>query len=169
MKVVTTLKNKSLSQSLNDVQAQDVTQYVTFSIQDHLFGIPALLIEEIVSFLPITKIPLAPKEIAGTLNLRGRIVTAIEMRILLGFPERLQNEKFMNIVVSEKNNLYSLMVDSIEEVLILPSSTISPNPPTMNDQWQQYTDGVFQLKNNLLIVLKPNALLGAKQLVNNKG
>ncbi|MDP1975265.1 MAG: chemotaxis protein CheW, partial [Alphaproteobacteria bacterium] len=105
MNSITSLENKLQSTESNALQRNDHIQYVTFAVQDQLFGIPALLIEEIVSMLPFTKIPLAPKEIAGTLNLRGRIVTALNIRTLLELPDRTENEKFMNIVVSNKNDL----------------------------------------------------------------
>lgn len=148
---------------LNTLQSQDHVQYVTFVVQNQLFGIPALLIEEIVSMLPLTKIPLAPKEIEGTLNLRGRIVTVLNTRILLGFPDRAENEKFMNIVIADKNDLYCIIVDKVDEVMVLPQSTMSPNPSSMNETWQEYSDGVFQIKDKLLIILKPEIFLKAKQ------
>jgi purine-binding chemotaxis protein CheW len=160
MKPAEILGNK---QDLNALQNQDYIQYVTFSVQNQLFGIPALLIEEIVSMIPLTKIPLAPKEIEGTLNLRGRIVTVLNTRILLGLPDRTENEKFMNIVIADKNDLYCIVVDKVDEVMVLQQSTISPNPSSMNESWQEYSDGVFQIKDKLLIILKPEILLKAKQ------
>ena len=169
MNSITSLENKLQSTESNALQRNDHIQYVTFAVQDQLFGIPALLIEEIVSMLPFTKIPLAPKEIAGTLNLRGRIVTALNIRTLLELPDRTENEKFMNIVVSNKNDLYSLIVDKVDEVMVLSQSSISSNPSSMSETWQHYSDGVYQIKDKLLIILKPDALLKTKQKVSNKG
>lgn len=166
MSLVMALKNK---QQLNAIQQDDHVQYVTFVVQNQLFGIPALLIEEIIGMLPLTKIPLAPKEIEGALNLRGRVVTALNIRTLLGLSDRQQNDKFMNIVIADKNDLYCIVVDKVDEVMFLSQSTMSPNPSSMNVLWQEYSDGVFQIKDNLLIVLKPDALLQTKQKIADKG
>lgn len=144
-------------------------QYVTFRVDQQLFGIPALLIEEVISMLPITKIPLSPKEISGTLNLRGRIVTAIDTRVLLKLPSREPNEKFMNIVVSNKNDLYSIVVDAVEEVMALASTDMSPNPASMNENWQNYSEGVFQIQDKLLVILNPSTLLNLNKKDENKG
>lgn len=150
-------------------QDSERIQFVTFRVHQQLFGIPALLIEEVISMLPITKIPLAPKEIAGTLNLRGRIVTAIDTRIILNLPERNPNDKFMNIVVSNKNDLYSIIVDEVNEVMDLPRLHLAPNPASMNENWQKYSEGVFQIKEELLVILNPNTLLNLKEKDEKRG
>lgn len=144
----------------NSQQRSDLVQYVTFKVENQLFGIPALQIEEVISMMPLTKIPLAPSKIAGTLNLRGRIVTAIDIRVLLELPKRNNHKKFMNIVVSNKGDLYSIIVDEVDEVKALHLSNMSSNPASMSEVWQSYSEGVFQIKEELLVILNPNTLLG---------
>jgi purine-binding chemotaxis protein CheW len=108
--------------------------YVTVYINDQLFGIPVLQVQDIVRTHSITPIPLAPPEIAGSLNLRGRIVTAIDVRQRLGLPSDVkQRKKLMNIVIETKGELYSLLVDKLGEVLSLPDDKYEKNPATLED------------------------------------
>ncbi len=83
----------------NELVAMDTKDYVSMTICGQLFGIPVLTVQDVLSEQSITRIPLAPKEVAGALNLRGRIVTAIDIRTRLGLPPRKRGEKRMNVVV----------------------------------------------------------------------
>src|SRR3546814_17937554 len=85
------------------------------TIADQLFGIPVLQVQDVLGQQRITRIPLAPPEIAGPLNLRGRIVTAIDVRLRLGLGPRERSDKDMSIVVDYRGELYSLMVDQVGE------------------------------------------------------
>ena len=98
------------------VAVGDQKQYVSITIGDQLFGIPVLLVHDILGPQRITRIPLSPSEVAGSLNLRGRIVTAIEMRLRLKMSGREDGDEGMNVVVEHKGELYSLIVDSVGEV-----------------------------------------------------
>jgi purine-binding chemotaxis protein CheW len=93
--------------------------FVTMMISDQLFGIPVLQVQDVLGNQRITRIPLAPPEVAGSLNLRGRIVTAIDVRLRLGLPARPKDKPGMSIVVDLRGELYSLMVDGVGEVLSL--------------------------------------------------
>src|SRR5689334_21135697 len=99
--------------------AQSPRDFVSIVIGDQLFGIPVLQVQDVLGPQRITRIPLAPPEVAGSLNLRGRIVTAIDIRTRLGLPELADGKKRMSIVVDLGGELYSLMVDSVGEVLSL--------------------------------------------------
>lgn len=144
--------------------SEDTQQYVTFTVGGQLFGVSALAVEDVVAKLPMTKIPLSPPEVVGTMNLRGHIVTALDMRIKLGLPLRKEGEPYMNIVVSDKSDLYSLVVDHVGDVISLNKADIDPNPASMDERWQKYTAGIFQLKDCLLVMLDVTQLLAGESI-----
>lgn len=144
----------------NAVRAADNTKdFVTMRVAGQIFGIPVILVQDVLRPQKITPIPLAPKEVAGSLNLRGRIVTAIEVRRRLGLEARAEAEKYMLVAVEHKNDIYSLMVDSVGEVLSLSVKDFQANPTNLSSQWQQVSLGVYRLKEELLIVLDAENLL----------
>ena len=139
-------------------QVADTEDFVTFIIADQLFGIPVLKVQDVLATHNITRIPLAPPEIAGSLNLRGRIVTAMDVRLRLGLPPRAKDAN-MSIVAEHEGELYSLMVDSVGEVLALKGSDWERNPPTLDPKFRDYSMGIFRLDDKLLVVLDVNKLL----------
>ncbi len=139
--------------------AADTEEFVTFSISGQLFGIPVLQIQDVLSSYRITRIPLAPQEITGSLNLRGRVVTAIDLRLRLGLPPRPADADSMSIVAENGGELYSLMVDSVGEVLALPQSAYERNPPTLDAMFRAFSDGIYRLDDQLLVVLDVDRLL----------
>ena len=147
---------KRQSTELASAETQD---FVTMIIKGHLFGIPVLTVQDVLGVQKITRIPLAPKEIAGSLNLRGRIVTAIDVRLRLDLQPRPPEEKAMSVVVDQGGELYSLMVDSVGEVLSLPSAKFERNPPTLDTKWREFSLGIYRLEENLLVVLDVGRLL----------
>ena len=136
----------------------DTEDFVTFTIAKQLFGIPVLKVQDVLSSHNITRIPLAPPEIAGSLRLPGRIVTALDVRLRLGLPAR-DREASMSIVAEHEGELYSLMVDSVGEVLALKGSAWERNPPTLDPKFRDYSLGIYRLDDRLLVVLDVNRLL----------
>ncbi|MBL6934200.1 MAG: chemotaxis protein CheW [Alphaproteobacteria bacterium] len=143
----------------NELVAMDTKDYVSMTICGQLFGIPVLTVQDVLSEQSITRIPLAPKEVAGALNLRGRIVTAIDIRTRLGLPPRKRGEKRMNVVVEYKGELYSFIIDVVGEVLSLPSSSYERSPATLDPNWRDVSAGVYRLENELLVVFDVTRLL----------
>ncbi len=134
--------------------------FVTMTISDQLFGIPVLSVQDVLGPQKITRIPLAPPEVAGALNLRGRIVTAIDVRRRLGLDAREGGkEESMSVVVEVDDELYSLTVDSVGEVLSMSADTYEPNPPTLDPAWRDVSAGIYQLDGQLLVVLDVNQFL----------
>jgi purine-binding chemotaxis protein CheW len=127
--------------------------YVTMTIADQLFGIPVLAVQDVLGPQRITRIPLSPPEVAGALNLRGRIVTAIDVRRRLGLPPRAADNPGMSVVVDHKGELYSLIVDAVGEVMSLPSDAYERNPSTLDPRWREVSGGIYRLKGKLLVVL----------------
>jgi purine-binding chemotaxis protein CheW len=143
----------------SDPSSEKNEEFVTFTIAGQLFGIPVLQIQDVLSSYHITPIPLAPPEIIGSLNLRGRVVTAIDVRLRLGLPARPSDVDSMSIVAENAGELYSLMVDSVGEVLALSQSAYERNLPTLDAKFRAYSDGIYRLDEQLLVVLDVNRML----------
>ena len=117
---------------------------VSIQIGGQTFGVPVLEVQDVINRTAINRVPLAPPEIAGSLNLRGRIVTAIDMRRRLGLPPQAedQGDGVSVIVEQSSGELYALMVDDVGDVLWLPPSAFEPPPPTLSPAWRDLCDGL---------------------------
>lgn len=135
--------------------ARDV--YVTLTVGGQLCGIPVLAVRDVLGPQAITRIPLAPPEVAGSLNLRGRIVTAIDLRRRLGVGHAAAAS--MSVVVEHQGELYSLLVDNVGEVMRLEAEAREHNPPTLGTEWRSFSAGIFRLSGELLVVLDVAAVL----------
>ncbi|HEX6118461.1 MAG TPA: chemotaxis protein CheW [Dongiaceae bacterium] len=141
------------------IGSEDYRDYVTMSIGSQMFGIPVLTVQDVLGPQQITRVPLAPPEVAGSLNLRGRIVTAIDVRLRLGMPKKGDGKPPMSVVVEHEGELYSLLVDSVGEVLSLNMKDYQRNPPTLNARLRDFSDGIYRLNGALLVVLSVGSLL----------
>jgi purine-binding chemotaxis protein CheW len=141
---------------------QGPREFVSMTVAGQLFGIPVLTVQDVLGEQRITRVPLAQPEVAGTLNLRGRIVTAIDMRRRMGLPPR-ESGHGMNVVVDRDGELYSLIVDSVGEVLSLAPDLYERNPPTLEPAWREVSVGVYRLENELMVVLDVVKLLDIKR------
>lgn len=141
------------------IGSSDYRDYVTMSIADQLFGIPVLKVQDVLGPQTITRVPLAPPEVAGSLNLRGRIVTAIDVRLRLSLEARISEKPPMSVVVEHDGELYSLLVDTVGEVLSLNVKDYQRNPPTLNPRLRDFSDGIYRLNGSLLVVLSVASLL----------
>ena len=134
-------------------------QYVTLTVAGQLCGIPVLGVRDVLADQAIARIPLAPGEVAGSLNLRGRIVTAIDLRRRLDLPPADPGARQMSVVTEQGGELYALLVDQVAEVMSLPASAFEPSPPTLPAVWAEHSRGVFRLEGRLLVVLDVAHLL----------
>ena len=128
-------------------------QFVTMRLGAQLFGISVMAVRDVMRRQQIASVPLAPAVIAGSLNLRGRIVTAIDMRVRLGLPTYPTPEKVMKVVVEYQHDLFALMVDSVGDVLALPMNRFEKVPSNMDTNWRAVAAGVFKLEKELLVIL----------------
>jgi len=137
-------------------------EYVTAMIGGQLFGLPILRVQDV--FLPtrLTRVPLAPPEVAGVLNLRGRIVTLIDMRCLLGLEERKDKAPAMAIGVEARGESYGLLIDSVGEVLKLDETAREPNPVNLDSRLARVCAGVYRLEGQLLLVVDVDRVLDAR-------
>lgn len=133
--------------------------FVTLRLGEQLFGIPVFLVRDILKGQKVTPVPLSAPEIAGSANLRGRIVTVIDVRARLGLPKLEKGTAQMNVVVEYGDELYSLQVDKVGDVLSLPLNRFEKSPPNLAVQWQEIATGVYRLEKELLVVIDIPGLL----------
>ena len=145
--------------STQDPMTDTEQQYVTLTVAGQLCGIPVLGVRDVLADQAIARIPLAPGEVAGSLNLRGRIVTAIDLRRRLDLPPADPGARQMSVVTEQGGELYALLVDQVAEVMSLPGSAFEPCPPTLPAVWAEHSRGVFRLEGRLLVVLDVAHLL----------
>ena len=134
-------------------------QFVTMTIAGQLFGIPVRAVHDVLAPQRVTPIPLAPREVAGALNLRGRIVTIVDMRLSLNLEPREEGQARMYVVVEHQNELYSLMIDRVDEVLTVPMDRYERNPETLDARWCAVSAGIYRLDDKLLVALDVESLL----------
>lgn len=132
---------------------------LTLTVAGQLCGVPVLSVRDVLGVQAITRIPLAPPEVAGSLNLRGRIVTAVDLRSRLGLPPREAGKEAMSVVVEVGGELYSLLADQVGEVLSLNAGERSPNPPTLDPSWREFSLGMHRQGQQLLVLLDVERLL----------
>lgn len=142
----------------------DNREFVTMFITGQMFGIPVLQVQDVLGPQKTTRVPLAPREVAGSLNLRGRVVTAIDVRTRLNLPPREDGMKQMSVVVDSNGEFYSLVVDQVGEVMSLSASDYESVPATLDERWREVSDGVYRLKDNLMIVLDVKRLLRLEEV-----
>ncbi|WP_339334841.1 chemotaxis protein CheW [uncultured Maricaulis sp.] len=145
----------------SEMSAELMNEYVSVRIGDQLFGAPVDAIREVFAPQSVTSVPLAPTEVAGLLNLRGRIVTAIDARRRLGLPPRQANETGMALGVERGSEIFGLIVDSVGEVLRRPRAELEPVPAHVDAQWRSMVKGVHRLEKELLAVLDVSAVIGS--------
>jgi purine-binding chemotaxis protein CheW len=128
-------------------------QFSTFFVADLFFGVDVLHVQEVLRSQQMTSVPQAPGVIEGLINLRGQIVTAIDMRRRLGLPQRAGGQAPMNIVVRTSDGAVSLLVDEIGDVLDMDAATYERPPQNLDPAARELIRGVYKLKDRLLLVL----------------
>ena len=139
------------------------TEYVTATVGGQLFGLPIARVQDVFVLDRLTRVPLTAPEIAGVLNLRGRIVTAIDMRRRLGLAPPGEVRKRMAIGIEYKGESYGLLIDAIGEVLNLPSGSRVGNPVNLEPRLARVSAGVHRLEDRLLVVLDVDRVLDVGQ------
>ncbi|MFT8245873.1 chemotaxis protein CheW [Roseomonas sp. BN140053] len=138
--------------------------FLTLNVAGQLCAVPVRSVRDVLGPQTITRIPLAPPEVAGSLNLRGRIVTAVDLRRRLGLPDRAPGEAGpMSVVVEQGTELYALLVDSVGDVVPLAEEGFGQNPPTLDSAWRDMSRGVHRdvpgEEGRLLVVLDIDRVL----------
>ena len=136
-----------------------ITEFVTTMIGGQLFGMPISRVQDV--FMPerLTRVPLASSDVAGVLNLRGRIVTAIDMRSRLGLLKNEDGKPPMAVGVDLRGESYGLLIDSIGEVLKLADDSREVNPVNLDPRMAKMAAGVHRLEGQLMVVLDVDKIL----------
>jgi purine-binding chemotaxis protein CheW len=142
---------------------ETMTEYVTATVAGQLFGLSIARVQDVFVLDRLTRVPLSPPEIAGVLNLRGRIVTAIDLRRRLGLAPSGEARKRMAIGIEHKGESYGLLIDVIGEVLNLPSSGREGNPVNLEARLARVSAGVHRLEDRLMVVLDVDRVLDVGQ------
>ena len=139
--------------------SDQVEGLVSIRLGAQTFGVPVMKVQDVIAQTAINTIPLAPPEVAGTLNLRGRIVTAIDMRRRLGIASREPEERSMSVILERSGELYALLVDDVGDVLWLSSALFEPTPVTVSPAWRVLCAGLYRLEGELLLALDVEKVL----------
>jgi purine-binding chemotaxis protein CheW len=131
----------------------DERQFCTFLVDGSYFGVDVLQVQEVIRYQEMTRVPLASNVIRGLINLRGQIVTAIDLRRRLGLADRADASLPMNVVVRISEGVVSLLVDEIGEVLNVDTQTFERPPATISGIARELISGVYKLKDRLLLIV----------------
>jgi len=137
----------------------DTEAFVTFTVASQLFGVPVIRVQDILTPDAIAPVPGGPKQVRGLINLRGRIVTVIDMRTHLSLPKAAGGSSGMCVTVEARGDFYTLFVDSVGDVITLPRNLREGNPATLDQVWRDVADAVYRTDQGLLVALHVDRLL----------
>ncbi len=137
-------------------------QYCSFRIGGRLFGLESSLVREVLRPQRSTPVPLAPVPVTGLMNLRGRIVTLLDLRLRLEMPPRPEGQEAMNLILRLGNDWVGLQVDEVGDVLDLGEEAFEPAPPSLSGEARRLIRGAFKLKGQLLLVLNAEEAIRIK-------
>lgn len=135
-------------------------QFCTFYVDGHYVGIDVVEVQEVIRYQEMTNVPLAPPEISGLINLRGQIVTALDLRRRFGMPDRPEDQLPMNVVVRTSEGSVSLLVDEIGDVLDVDDRSFERPPETLDAATRRLVKGAYKLDGKLLLVLETERAVG---------
>lgn len=156
-----------MSDTMSNDQSTDQSaqEYITVLIADQLFGLPIQEVQDVFMPETVTQVPLASQDVAGVLNLRGRIVTAIDMRKRLGLPELEENKARMAVGIESNGESYGLIIDKVGEVHRLSDKTFEVNPANLDPRWMAISAGVHRLDGSLMVVIDVEKVLVQNETV----
>jgi purine-binding chemotaxis protein CheW len=131
----------------------EAQQFCTFFVDGLYFGVDVQKVQEVIRYQDMTRVPLAPREVRGLINLRGQIVTAVDLRRRLSLGERPEDQLPMNVVVRNDDGVVSLLVDEIGDVLDVEEDTFEPPPETLDGIARELIRGTYKLEGRLLLEL----------------
>lgn len=146
------------------MEATITGKYLTFALSDEEYGLPVLKVREIIKVMDITQVPQVPPHVRGVINLRGKVIPVIDLRLKFGFAPQEYNERTCIIVVDvnlgEQRVMMGIVVDSVSEVLNLTSSEIDETPDFGERVTTDYMLGLAKVKGTVKILLDLDKVLG---------
>ena len=149
-----------MNRGMHDGQSQG---FVTVFTAGQLFALKLERVRDVFVPQALSAVPLAPPEVAGLLNLRGRIVTALDLRRRLGLPPREDGKPTVAVGIEERGELYGLIADKVGDVMWLPASQYEAVPTNLDPRWAQVCAGVYRLDGQILMVLDVDKILDFSQ------
>lgn len=128
-------------------------QFCTFHLDGLLFGVPVEQVQEVIRSQPMTRGPLAPPAVAGLINLRGQVVTAIDLRTRLNLESREEETQPINVVVQNADGAVSFLVDEIGDVQSVDQDAFEPPPSNLAEPLKSMVRGVYKLSSKVMLVL----------------
>jgi purine-binding chemotaxis protein CheW len=148
------------TETADPIAGLDGHALVTMTVSEHLFGVPISRVEDVFVVQAITPVPLAPPEIVGLLNLRGKVVTALSLRARLGLPKgETGTARPMAIGIERAGEAYGLVVDAVGDVITVDATRREALPGRLQQRWGKLATGIYQLETGLLVELDPDALI----------
>ena len=144
-------------QLANDLQGQ--MQCVTFTLEEEVYGINVMQVQEVLREIEVAPVPGAPHYVTGIINLRGNVVTVIDSRKRFGLPEKEPDDSTRIVIIEAGEHVVGILVDSVAEVVDLKREQIETSPNVGNDESSKYIEGVATLDGELLILIDINKLL----------
>jgi len=145
-----------------DSQVDDSLQLVTFEVAREEFAVDILAVHEINRMMELTRVPQAPSEIEGVINLRGKIIPVMDLRTRFGIEARERDDQTRIIVVEVESRVIGFIVDRVRQVLPISRSIVEPAPDMVATIDSQFIAGVGKLPDRLLILLDLEHLLGGE-------
>ena len=153
-----------MAHALNDNARTDENQdFVTIRVGEQWFGLPIGRVHDVFVPTAMTRVPMAPPDVVGLLNLRGRVVTALSMRACLGLPPPVDGGEAMAVGLEYQGEAFGLLVDEVGEVMRLTDDSHEANPVHLDARWAKVTRGIHRLADRLLLILDIDAALGLSQ------
>ena len=135
-------------------------QFCTFFVDGMYCGVEVLKVQEVIRYQEMTRVPLAPPVVRGLINLRGQIVTAIDLRERLGLKPRPEGDLPMNVVVRTADGATSLLVDEIGDVVTVDEDAYERPPETIGAITRELVEGVYKLRGRLLMIIDTEKAIG---------
>lgn len=137
----------------------EILQFVTFTMNKEEYAVDILSVQEINRVTEITRVPNAPAYVEGVINLRGKVIPVINLRKKFGFEEKTLDDNSRIIIMEIKGIINGILVDSVSEVLRIPSSAIEAAPPLATDSISHFIKGLAKLENRLIILVEIDNLI----------
>lgn len=146
---------------MNEAHAIDdqVQQYATFRLDEEIYGVNVMQVQEVLRYTEITPVPGAPHFVLGIINLRGNVVTVISTRERFGLPKGEITDNTRIVIIEAVGQVVGLLVDSVAEVVYLRESEIEKTPNVGNEETAKYISGVSNKNDELLILIELNNMI----------
>jgi purine-binding chemotaxis protein CheW len=157
------IRSEKLSVGASRSAASEFLQVVSFNVGEEEFGIEILSVQEIIRLQDLTRVPNSPKFVDGVINLRGKVIPVIALRKRFGLPQQTHDKETRIVVLETHSIVIGLIVDSVSEVLRVPTDAVVP-PPRLGPIEKEFVSGVAKLDDRLLILLDLERIVTAPNL-----